>query len=159
MMIENGGINIDFTSGFPSVTMHYLGVDPGNCAVVEAQQNLRAKKLAAISGIFYPPNPFSYMLRFMTFIPHVHYKDLNAIQKPCLSRVDTHITRWRFSRIHFPLEESSFSSFLFLHYRILQRSIRIPFTQILANPYRSPEDDGLTHWFTTLKFPLSSCPC
>lgn len=38
-MIENGGVDIDFTSRFPSVTMHYLGADPDNCAVGEASQN------------------------------------------------------------------------------------------------------------------------
>ena len=60
------------------LSMHYLGADSAIVPLVKHHKSWGAKKLAAISGIFYPPNPFSYTLRFITFIPHVHCKDLKS---------------------------------------------------------------------------------
>jgi hypothetical protein len=34
--MANGGVDIDSTPGFPSISMHYLGADSSNCAVDEA---------------------------------------------------------------------------------------------------------------------------
>jgi hypothetical protein len=45
--MENGGVDINFTSGFPSMSMHYLGADSGNCAVGEASQNLEGQKASS----------------------------------------------------------------------------------------------------------------
>ena len=75
MMMENGGVDIDFTSGFPSMSVHYLSANSGSYGVDEASQNFWGpEKLAAINRICYTPSRFSYMLRFIALIPHVHYK-------------------------------------------------------------------------------------
>lgn len=58
-----------------------------------------------------------------------------------------------------PLKESSFSFFIFCPSYILSSICRIPYSQILAHLHQCSEDDTSTHWLTTLRFPLSSCPC
>jgi hypothetical protein len=40
VMVENKGVDIDFTSGFSSMSVHYLGADSGDRAIDEASQNL-----------------------------------------------------------------------------------------------------------------------
>jgi hypothetical protein len=44
VMVENRGVDIDFTPGFSSMSVHYLGADSKNCAVDEASQNLGVQK-------------------------------------------------------------------------------------------------------------------
>jgi hypothetical protein len=44
VMMENGGVDIDLTSGFSSMSVHYLGANYGNCAVDEASQILGGQK-------------------------------------------------------------------------------------------------------------------
>jgi hypothetical protein len=51
-VMENRGVNIDFTSGFPSMSMHYLGADSGNCVVDEASQNLGGQKAGSDKWAF-----------------------------------------------------------------------------------------------------------
>jgi hypothetical protein len=43
-MMENRGVDIDFTSGFPSMSVYYLGADSGKSVVDEAFQNLGGPK-------------------------------------------------------------------------------------------------------------------
>jgi hypothetical protein len=57
------------------------------------------------------------------------------------------------------LEESSFRPFVSIYYCLLSSSRRVPFNQDLAKLHQSLGADASTHWLTTLRFPLSSCPC
>jgi hypothetical protein len=84
VMKENGGVDIDSTLGFCQWVCITLALTLAIVPLMKHHKIGGAKELAVIRGIFYPPNPFAYMLGLVAFIPHVHYKDLKAIQKPCL---------------------------------------------------------------------------
>ena|SRR5271154_4379946 len=64
--MENGGVDIDFISGFPSMSMHYLGADSGNCD--EASQNFGGQKASSNKWHF----PSSESLLLYAQIHNIH---------------------------------------------------------------------------------------
>lgn len=89
--MENGGVDIDFTSGFPSMSAHYLSANSGSYAVDEASRNFWGQTASSNkSHLLYSESLLLYAQIHSTYSPR-------TLQDPKA----THIARWRFCHTHF----------------------------------------------------------